>query len=98
MIQTDMRSYSFFTFGESNGYGAPSLSTAPKGEVVLAIYNTSQQIQDNINYAEANYIALTQDKNIDDTYVVQLSENKKAKVLYIQPQGRYRQVFLRNYD
>lgn len=97
MISIEMRPYTFFTLGNDSGYGSPSLNSTPEGKVSLAIYTTSQQIQGNINYADANYIALTHD-NIDDTYIIQIDDNRKAKVLYIQPKGRYKQVFLSNYD
>lgn len=98
MINSDMRPYVFFTLGEPNTYGTQSLSETPQGKVMLSVYITSQQIQDNINYTEANYIALTHDNDINDSYVIQINDNQKAKVLYIQPKGRYKQVFLRNYD
>ena len=97
MIITDMRLYNFFTFGDSSGYGMPQLSAEPKGKIKMAIYNTSQQVQGNVNYLDSNYIALTNDSAIDDTYVIEYNGNK-YKVLYIQPKGRYKQVFLKNYD
>lgn len=98
MINSDMRPYTFFTFGQKTAYGTQSLSEVPQGKVMLSVYITSQQIQDNINYTEANYIALTHDNDINDSYVIQIDDNKKAKVLYIQPKGRYKQVFLKKYD
>ena len=98
MINSDMRPYTFFTLGQKTAYGSQSLSEVPQGKVMLSVYITSQQIQDNINYTEANYIALTHDNDINDSYVIQIDDNKKAKVLYIQPKGRYKQVFLKNYD
>lgn len=97
MFNTDMRSYSFFTLGDDNGYGQPTLSKEPKGEVKLAIYTTSQQIQANINYSDANYIALTHDAAINDSYVIKLGEEQLLKVLYVQPKGRFKQVFLKSY-
>ena len=98
MFNTDMRSYTYFTLGGDNGYGQPILSKEPVGEVKLAIYTTSQQVQTNINYTDASYIALTHDAAINDTYVIDLGDGKLLKVLYIQPQGRFKQVFLKSYD
>ena len=93
MINATMRSYDYFTYGAANAYGQPQLSKEPKGKVKLAIYTTNQSVQGNINYTNANYIALTHDKNINDTYVIQYGE-ERLKVLYKTTQGRYTQVFL----
>lgn len=92
MINAEMRNYSYYTYGEQDGYGQPTLSTA-QGIVKMAIYTTSQGVQDNVNYSNANYIGLTHDANINDKWVVQYGD-KRLKVLYIQPKGRYKQVFL----
>ena len=96
MITTDMRLYNYFTIGEPNAYGQPQLPAAdatPDGTIQMAIYITSQSIQDNINYKDAAYIGLTHDANVDDTYIIQY-ENERLKVLYVQPKGRYKQVFM----
>ena len=58
----------------------------------MAIYTTSQAIQDNINYKSANYVGLTY-ALLDDSYVIQYGD-EKLKVLYVTPQGRMKQVFL----
>lgn len=93
MISTNMRSYDYFTFGALNAYGQPQLSKQPVGKVKLSIYTTSQNVQANVNYTNANYIALTHDKNINDSYVIQYGE-ERLKVLYTSKQGRFIQVFL----
>ena len=93
MINTDMHLYDYYTFGNDDGYGQPQLSTEPEGQIKMAINITSQSIQDNILYKDCSYIGLTQDANIDDTYVISY-DNGKLKVLYINPKGRYKQVFL----
>lgn len=97
MIATDMRLYDYYTFGAADAYGQPQLSPEPQGKVSLAINITSQSIQDNINYKNANYMALTLDKQINDTYVIQYGE-QKLKVLYINTKGRFTQVFLADYE
>lgn len=92
MINADMRKYNYFTLGEDNGYGQPQLSNEPVGEITMAIYLTSQSIQDNVNYKNSQYVALTH-ANVNDTYVIEY-EGEKLKVLYVNPKGRYKQVFL----
>ena len=44
MINTNMREYSYFTFGANNEYGQPQLSKEPKGKVKLSIFLTSEII------------------------------------------------------
>lgn len=93
MINRDMRIYNYFTFGEDNGYGVPTLSSSPIGTILISIYTTSQSVQENINYTNAAYMGLTHDTNVNDTYVIEY-EGKRLKVLYIQPKGKYKQVFM----
>jgi hypothetical protein len=95
MINADMRSYNFFTLGDTNGYGSQSLSNEPKGTLKMAINTTSQSVQDNVQYKGATYIGLTHD-NVDDTYVIAFG-SEKLKVLYVQPKGRFKQVFMSTY-
>lgn len=93
MITTNMRTYNYFTFGAPNAYGQPQLSREPVGKVKLSIFTTSQNVQGNINYTNASYIALTHDKNINDSWVIEYGE-ERLKVLYTNKQGRFIQVFL----
>lgn len=97
MINCDMRYYDFYTIGDNNDYGQSVVADDVKGSVKLAIYNTSQQIQDNILYKNASYLGLTADAAINDRYVIQYG-NEKLKVLYVQPKGKLRQVYFKNYD
>ena len=92
MISTDMRTYNYFTFGDSSGYGQPQLSTEPVGTIKIAINIISQSIGDNIKYKNASYIGLTQ-AEVKDTYVIEY-EGAKLKVLYVNAKGRFKQVFL----
>lgn len=94
MISTDMKIYDYYTYTNNNGYGQTALTPTPQGTIKLALYTTSQSIQDNINYKGANYIALTFDKAVNDTYAIQYDENTRLKVLYVNQKGRYTQVFL----
>lgn len=94
MINTDMNLYDYFTFGDDDGYGQPALSTEPKGQIKMSINISSQSIQDNILYKDCSYVGLTHDANVDDTYVIKYGEGK-LKVLYVNPKGRLKQVFLK---
>ena len=92
MINADMRQYDYYTFGELDEYGQQKLSQEKQGKIKIAINISSQTIQDNINYKNCQYIGLTQ-AAIDDSYVIQYGESK-LKVLYVNPKGRIKQVFL----
>lgn len=94
MINTDLRLYDFYTFGEDDGYGMATLSDTPNGKIKMAINISSQATQDNILYKDCSYVGLTQDANVNDAYVIDYGESK-LKVLYINPKGRYKQVFLK---
>ena len=59
MINADMRIYNYFTIGELNEYGQPTISTSPIGIIKMAINLSSQSIQDNINYKDCRYVGLT---------------------------------------
>lgn len=93
MINTDMRTYDYFTYDKTNAYNQPILSDDIKGSVKIAIYETSTSIQDNINYKEAQYIGLTKEGGITDRYVIQYGEIR-LKVLYVNARGRLNQVFM----
>lgn len=98
MINSNMRMYDYYLYDNNNEYGQRTLIVDENGEpivqgqVKLSITTTSKSVQDNINYLNSSYIALTRDKQIDDTYVIQYG-NERLKVLYATP-TRYRQVFL----
>ena len=87
-----MQNYNYYTYGDNNGYGQPTLSAEPIGSIKMAIYTTSQSIQNNINYSNAAYVGMTK-AEVNDTYVIQYN-NKKLKVLYVQLSGRFKQVYL----
>jgi len=93
MISANMRNYNFRTYATTDDYGQPLISEDIKGSVKMAIYITSQSIQDNINYEDCAYIGLTTDDGINSTYIIE-KDKERLKVLYVNPQGRYKQVFL----
>jgi hypothetical protein len=93
MINNNMRYYTYFTLGGADEYGQPQITEA-QGQIKMAINISSQSTQDNILYKDCSYVGLTQDANVDDTYVIRYGKGK-LKVLYINPKGRYKQVFLK---
>lgn len=86
-----MKNYNYQIFGENNSYGQPALSET-KGTIKMAINLTSQTLNENSLYSGTQYIGLTFDA-IDETYVIEFG-NEKLKVLYVNPNGRYKQAFL----
>ncbi len=94
MIATNMTTYNYFTLGDKNGYGQPTISEEPQGTIKMAIYLSSQSAQDNINYQDCNYVGLTMDKSVNDKMVIQYGD-EKLKVLYVNSAGRYIQAFLK---
>ena len=94
MINAQMKTYNYFTFGALDEYGQKTLSTEPIGTVKIAINTLSQNVADNINYKDSSYIGLTFNNSIDDSWAIAYGETK-LKVLYVNPMGRYKQVFLK---
>lgn len=93
MVNANFRTYNYFTFGELDEYGQQKLSPEVKGSVKMAIYPTSQNVQDNILYHNAQYVGITHDKSINDSFVIKYGDIK-LKVLYISRTGRFTQAFL----
>lgn len=94
MINSNMREYNYFLYTDNDGYGQANVTDEVQGTVKMSIHNTTTSTQDNILYKDATYLGLTLDKAVDDTYVIEYGK-ERLKVLYIVPQGRYRQVFLK---
>lgn len=92
MINADMRNYDYYLYAEEDSYGQLKLSEDVKGTIKMAINITSQSVQDNINYKDSQYMGLTM-AQVDDNYVIQYG-NERLKVLYVNPRGRYKQVFM----
>lgn len=94
MINAKLRNYDYFTFGDLDEYGQPALSPAPQGQIKIAIHTLNTTVTENIKYKEATYIGLTLNSQVSDNYVIQYGDIK-LKVLYINPDGRLKQVFLK---
>lgn len=103
MINSKMRNYDYYLLGEDNGYGQitairdEDLNPIKQGEIKISISSLTQAVIDDIRYSDATYIGLTQDRNINDTYLIQY-ENEILKVKYVNKDGRYVQVFLGAYE
>lgn len=101
MISLDMRNYDYYAFGAADSYGQQKLikdeqgAPAVQGSIKMAIYPTSQAIQDNINYKDCSYIGLTHNKTVNDSQVIVYGE-EKLKVQYVNPQGKLKQVYLKS--
>lgn len=94
MINNEMKYYKYYKYQDKNKYGQLTLSNEAFGDVKIAIYTTSNSIQDNINYKDASYIGLTHSNVLSDKCAIQYGDIK-LKVLYIIPYGRLNQVFLK---
>ena len=92
MISRDCRTYDFYRYSTTNSYNQPVLSKEVEGTIKIAINTVTTSIVDSVKYKNAQYIGLTQDP-IDDTFVIAY-EGEKLKVLYVNPKGRYKQVFM----
>lgn len=88
-----MKTYNYFTLGAEDAYGQPQMTPEHAGTIKMAINLTSQSIQDNINYKDSSYIGLTLNKSVNDTYLIEYGD-LQLKVLYVNPLGRYTQVFM----
>lgn len=80
MINSTMKDYDYYQYGDKDEYGQPTLG-AVKGQIKIAIFDTNKAVNDDIKYTEEDYIGLTYDKDIDNTYVIQYG-NERLKVLY----------------
>lgn len=89
-----MKTYDYFSYGEKDEYGQAKLLDTVQGTIKMAIYTTSQEVQNNVIYKDASYIGLTTG-TITDKDVIKYGEDK-LKVLYVQPKGRFKQVFMKS--
>lgn len=92
MISRDMRLYDYYTFGDANAYGQPTVSEEKQGSILISINTISTAIEDSAKYKSAQYIGLT-NAQVTDKFVIAFGE-EKLKVLYVNPKGRYKQVFM----
>lgn len=93
MINAQMRDYKYYTYADENAYGQPQLSAEPQGTIKMAINISSQSTQANILYNHCSYIGLTTDAGISNKYVIEY-DKERLKVEYVNPMGRFKQVFM----
>lgn len=103
MINANMREYEYFLISaEPNNYGQHILIKNENGEpeikgtIKMAISIASQSITENITYKGANYVGITQDKNMSDHFVINY-DGKLLKVQYITD-SRFRIAYLGEYN
>lgn len=92
MINAQMTEYKYYPLKE-NAYGQAIIDEGSNGSILMAINLVNQSISDNPLYTDATYIGLTYNKEISDNHVIQYG-NQKLKVLYVNPIGRYKQVYM----
>ena len=93
MINSRMKEYDYYLLNNAdNGYGQLTSDLIKQGTVRLSISTLTQTVTDDLRYSDSSYIGLTQD-TINDTYIIQYGETL-LKVLYVNTDGRYTQVFL----
>lgn len=102
MINSKMRNYDYYLLNHDNGYGQLVVlrdtdgKPVKQGDIKLSISTLTQAVVENIRYSDATYIGLTHDF-IDDTYLIQYG-NEVLKVLYVNKDGRYTQVYFGIYE
>lgn len=94
MINRQMKPYNYCTYTDTiDDYGEPTLLTSTTGIIEMAINIISQSTEESILYSGAEYLGLTQ-QEVKDSYVIQYND-EKLKVLYVNPLGRYKQVYMK---
>lgn len=103
MINARMRVYDYYLIGDDNGYGQATVirdddgNPLKQGEIAISISTLTQAVTEDLRYSEATYIGLTHDKNVSDKYIIQHND-EKLKVLYVNKETRFPQVFLGVYE
>lgn len=96
MISAKAKFYNYHTLGEVDAYGMPQIpkvTDTPKGQIKMSIFHSTLANQDNIKYKDCTYIGLTL-AEVKDTFVIDFN-GVLLKVLYINPDARVKQVFLK---
>lgn len=92
MINTQFKDYDYMVYGQLDAYGQPTLS-AVNGKINMAINVLSQSVEDNVLYSGAEYVGLTHNTAVNDTYVIVYGDDR-LKVKYVNSFGRLNQVFM----
>ena len=84
MINAQMTEYKYYPMKEDEG---------SFGTILIAINLINQAVSDNPLYTNSTYIGITFNKEISDKHIIKYG-NQKLKVLYVNPIGRYKQVYM----
>ena len=84
MFDAKMREYDYYILQDKDEYGQQTLSKTPSGKIKMAIFISSQSVQDNILFEGCNYIGLTYNAKVRYAYVIDY-KGEKLKILYITP-------------
>ena len=92
MINTNMKSYNYYVLDEYDDYGQVK-ETAASDKIKMSINFASESIQESPLYSGAQFVGLTLNKDVNASYIIQYGD-EKLKVLYVNPAGRLKQVFM----
>lgn len=95
-IRSSMKSYPLYELGSLDSYGqlgSPNLV----GEVELDLQVYSHSQLGSPLYENCEFIGLTLARDLSDKNLIEV-EGKKLKVLFVNSQGRYTQIFLRRFS
>ena len=92
MINAQMTEYRYYPMKE-NEYSQAVIDEGSFGTILMAINFINQAVSDNPLYTNYTYIGFTLYKDISDIHSVEYG-NQKHKVLYVNPMGRYKQVYM----
>lgn len=102
MINANMREYNYFLLSaETDDYGQQTLIKDENGEPIIqgtikmAISEASQSVLENILYKNTSYVGITQDKAVNDHYIIEY-KGIKLKVQYIS-ESRFKTAYLGEY-
>lgn len=92
MINANMKSYNYYVLDNNDEYGQPE-AVAANDKIKMSINFASESIQESPLYSGAQFVGLTHNKDVSDKYIIQYG-TEKLKVLYVNPAGRLKQVFM----
>ena len=92
MINANMKSYSYYVLDEYDDYGQVK-EKAADDKIKMSINFASESIQESPLYSGAQFVGLTLNKDVSAKYIIQYG-TEKLKVLYVNPAGRFKQVFM----
>ena len=93
MINNRMRTYDYYQLEGMNNYNQPMISEEVKGSIKMALYPTTNTILDNPLYKNVEYIGITHDTKVDDTYII-VNGKERLKVLYTNKNTHLNYVYL----